>query len=47
MANKSLFKSMVGKLLPKTDARNEEYAIAYELSPKQKLAQYVATGCLN
>jgi 60 kDa SS-A/Ro ribonucleoprotein len=47
MANKTLFKSIVGKLLPKTDAINEELAPAYALSAKQALAQYAATGCMN
>src|SRR5499433_4605303 len=47
MANKTLFKSLVGKLIPTTDAFNEERAPAYELSPKHQLAQYAATGCLN
>jgi 60 kDa SS-A/Ro ribonucleoprotein len=47
MANKTLFKSLIGKLIPATDALNEERAPAYALSPKHQLAQYVATGCLN
>jgi 60 kDa SS-A/Ro ribonucleoprotein len=47
MANKNLFKSLIGKLMPATDALNEERAPAYELSPKHALAQYAATGCLN
>jgi 60 kDa SS-A/Ro ribonucleoprotein len=47
MANKTLFKSLIGKLIPATDAVNEERAPAYALSPKQQLAQYAATGCLN
>ena len=47
MANKTLFKSLIGKLLPATDALNEENAPAYALSPKSRLAQYAATGCLN
>ena len=47
MANKTLFKSLIGKLMPATDALNEEHAPAYALSPKQQLAQYAATGCLN
>jgi len=47
MANKNLFKSLVGKLIPATDAVNEERAPAYALTPKQALAQYAATGCLN
>ena len=47
MANKNLFKSLVGKLIPATNAINEERAPAYQLSPKHQLAQYAATGCLN
>jgi 60 kDa SS-A/Ro ribonucleoprotein len=47
MANKNLFKSLVGKLVPAINARNEEGAPAYALTPKQALAQYAATGCLT
>src|SRR5207253_8609536 len=47
MANKNLFQSIVGKLLPATDAINEERAPAYALSAKHALAQYAATGCMN
>src|SRR5215470_3361216 len=47
MANKTLFKSLIGKLIPATNAFNEERAPAYALSPKHQLAQYAATGCLN
>ena len=47
MANKTLFKSLIGKLIPATDAINEERAPAYALPPQHQLAQYAATGCLN
>jgi 60 kDa SS-A/Ro ribonucleoprotein len=47
MPNKNLFKSLTGKMIPATDALNEENAPAYALSPKHALAQYVATGCMN
>lgn len=47
MANKNLFKSIVGMLSPKTDAVNEAGGVAYKLKPKQALAQYAATGCFN
>src|SRR5215813_7708905 len=47
MANKNLFKTVAGKLLPRTDALNEHLAPAYALSPKARLAQYAVTGCLN
>src|ERR1043165_7831866 len=33
MANKTLFKSLIGKLVPATNAINEERAPAYALSP--------------
>jgi 60 kDa SS-A/Ro ribonucleoprotein len=47
MANKTLFASLMGALLPKTDAVNAEGAAAYARSPEQALAQFAATGCLN
>jgi 60 kDa SS-A/Ro ribonucleoprotein len=47
MANKNLFGSIAGKLLPKTDAVNEARGPAYRFVPKHALAQFVATGCLN
>ena len=47
MANKSVFASVVGRLLPRPDAVNSEGAPAYKLTPKQKLAQLAATGCVN
>ena len=47
MANKNLFQSIVGKLLPKTNAVNKEFAPAYRFSDKHALAQLAATGCLN
>lgn len=47
MANKSLFASVFGKLVPKTDTINEAGGVAYALTPKQALAQYASTGCLN
>jgi 60 kDa SS-A/Ro ribonucleoprotein len=47
MADKSLFASYVGKLLPKADAANREDAPAYALSPKHQLAQIAATGTLS
>ena len=47
MANKKLFRSIVGKLIPQTDAVNDERAPAYAFKPKHALAQYAATGCLN
>lgn len=47
MANKNLFKSIVGMLTPKADIVNEAGGLAYKLSPKHALAQYAATGCFN
>lgn len=47
MANKNLFKSLAGKLIPTTNAVNEENAPAYRFTAKQALAQYAATGCMN
>jgi len=47
MANKSLFASIVGKLLPQTDAQNEAGGPAYALTPRHTLAQLAATGTLN
>ena len=47
MANKTLFQSLIGALIPKTDVVNEAGGKAYALSPKHALAQYASTGCLN
>lgn len=47
MANKHLFASIAGKLLPRPDARNEAGGPAYALTPRHKLAQLAATGTLN
>lgn len=47
MASKTLFRSIVGRLLPKTDTLNEEGRAAYAFSTEHALAQYAATGCLN
>ena len=47
MANKTLFKTYVGNLLPKTDVVNEAGGRAYSFSDEHALAQYAVTGCLN
>lgn len=47
MANKSVFASTVGKLLPRPDSRNREGAPAYAYEPRHELAQLAVTGCLN
>ena len=44
MANKALFQSSRGKLLPAATAINSEGSLAYALHPKHALAQYAATG---
>ena len=47
MAIKTLFGSFHGPLVPAADTVNHEGAPAYEMSPKQALAQYAATGCFG
>lgn len=44
MANKSVFASLVGRLLPKATARNAEGAGAYAHGAEHKLAQLAMTG---
>lgn len=47
MANRTLFRSLAGRLVPGANTLNAECAPAYALSPQHALAQYTATGCLN
>jgi 60 kDa SS-A/Ro ribonucleoprotein len=47
MANATLFRSLVGALISRTDARNEAGGPAYLRTPEQALAQLAATGCFN
>lgn len=47
MANKSVFASTLGKLLPRANAWNHEKAPAYGLPPRAALAQLAATGTFN
>ena len=47
MANKALFATFRGILMPAADAINHEGAPAYAFSPKHALAQYAATGCFG
>jgi 60 kDa SS-A/Ro ribonucleoprotein len=47
MVNTSLFHTLKGKLLPQADTINFALAPAYLMSPRHRLAQYAATGCLN
>jgi 60 kDa SS-A/Ro ribonucleoprotein len=44
MANKFVFASLVGKLIPQADARNHAGAPAYAYSARHRLAQLAATG---
>lgn len=46
MANKQIFNSRYAGQ-PKADTTNAHGAPAYAMPPKQALAQYAATGCLN
>ncbi len=47
MANKSVFASVRGRLLPKAGVVNRAGGKAYDLGPRHKLAQLAITGCLN
>ena len=47
MANATLFRSLIGALIPRTNTRNEAGGPAYLRSPEQALAQLAATGCFN
>ena len=47
MANPTLFRSLVGALIPWAAARNEAGGRAYLQSSEQTLAQLAATACLN
>lgn len=47
MVNKRIFGSTRGKQIPKADATNRAGGKAYQLSAKQALAQYAATGCFG
>ncbi len=47
MANKNLFQTVAGWLMPKSDLTNEAGGSAYRFTAKHALAQYAVTGCLN
>ena len=47
MANRKLFRSLLGRLLPATNTINEAGGPAYAPAEKHQLAQYAATGSLN
>jgi|GEM_PF-6240705 len=46
MANKYIFRSLAGSP-PPADTLNEAGGKAFALPPRQALAQYAVTGCLN
>lgn len=47
MANKNLFTSKPGKIVPETNTINDAGGKAYLFPPKHQLAQFVFTGCLT
>ncbi|MBB4009078.1 RNA-binding protein [Allorhizobium taibaishanense] len=47
MVNKAIFKTYLGKLLPVAETTNHEGAPAYQLTPREALAQYAVTGTFN
>lgn len=47
MVNKAIFKTYLGKLLPGADTKSHEAAPAYQLTPREALAQYAVTGTFN
>lgn len=47
MANKSIFQTLRGALIPVTTTQNDAGGKAYELSPKAALARIAATGCIT
>src|SRR5262245_10349457 len=47
MANKSIFSSIRGALIPRTDTRNQEGAPAYAMTREHCLAQIAMTGTMN
>lgn len=47
MANKNLFQTLRGALVPQATTRNDAGGAAYELSPKAALARMAVTGCFG
>ncbi|MCK9685399.1 vWA domain-containing protein [Scleromatobacter humisilvae] len=47
MVNTQLFQTLKGALLPNANAVNAEQAPAYAFTPRHRLAQLAATGCLG
>ena len=47
MVNTQLFQTLKGALLPNANTVNAEQAPAYAFTPRHRLAQLAATGCLG
>ena len=47
MANKNLFQTLRGALIPQATVRNDAGGAAYELSPYAALARMAVTGCFG
>lgn len=47
MANKNLFQSLRGALVPQATTRNDAGGAAYEMSPRAALARMAATACFS
>ena len=47
MANTTLFGTLRGPLIPPAETSNEAGGPAFALPPREALAQFAATGCLN
>jgi 60 kDa SS-A/Ro ribonucleoprotein len=47
MVNTQLFQTLKGALLPNANSANAEQAPAYAFTPRHRLAQLAATGCLG
>lgn len=47
MVNRQLFQTLKASLLPSANTCNAEQAPAYKFSPRHRLAQAAATGCLS
>ncbi len=47
MANKNLFQTLRGALIPQATTRNDAGGAAYELAPKAALARMAVTGCFG
>jgi 60 kDa SS-A/Ro ribonucleoprotein len=47
MANKSIFASIRGAMIPQADTRNHQGAPAYAMTAEHRLAQIAMTGTMN